>query len=246
MRLGIFSDIHANLFALEAVICEMKKLGVEKFVCLGDLVGYGSRPNEVIQTVSDLAEICVLGNHDNVAIEREDDSHFNRFAKDAIQWTRKNLGDVERQYLENLPYIAEHQDSNFALYFVHATPKSPADWGYVSSLSESADSFEFFTQDLCFLGHSHCPIFVVQNEENSIRVLEDSSVKIREHDRMLINVGSVGQPRDRDSRASWCLLDTDLKEVSIERTEYDIKAAQNDMLQLGFSDFLVERLSKGR
>lgn len=242
MKYGIFSDIHSNLPALEQVVQAMKRAGVERFVCLGDLVGYCAQPDECVQMVSDLAHLCVLGNHDSVALKREPSLLFNQFARLAIEWTQKVLSPSSLEYMKSLPYIVEENDCTF----VHASPKSPADWFYVSSLDEALDAFEFFGTKFCFVGHTHNPVIVTLGDSGVPNVIEDDHFRLLGDERLLVNVGSVGQPRDRDARASWCLFDTESQEISIRRESYDISHTQQIMTDHAFPVFLIQRLADGR
>ncbi|MGL1936601.1 MAG: metallophosphatase family protein [Fibrobacterales bacterium] len=242
MLLGIFSDIHSNIQALQAVNSDMESRGVEKKVCLGDLVGYGGNPNECVDMVRSMSEICILGNHDSVAIENELPENFNPYALKVMNWTREILTTESLDYLKNLQYkIVEHD-----CLFVHSSPKSPADWCYVSSLDDAVDAFEFFKQQVCFIGHTHCPNIIVKESGQSFKVLEESEYTIIGDERVLVNVGSVGQPRDRDPQASYCTFNTETKEMLLIKVPYDIEAAQQTMIEHDLPEYLVNRLSEGR
>lgn len=242
MRYGFFSDIHSNLPALEAVIASMDNCKVERRICLGDLVGYGADVESCIARIREVSDLCLLGNHDSVAIGRESGEYFNQYARKAIEWTRDNLSQESRDYLGRLPYIME--EGPFCL--AHASPKSPADWHYIVSLDEAVDAFDFFTAPICLVGHTHKPVIVVLNASGEYLVLDEYSYRVREGERVLVNVGSVGQPRDRDSRACWCLVDSETLEIQIIRISYSIDMAQASMRAQGFPPFLIQRLGEGR
>ncbi|MEO6095350.1 MAG: metallophosphoesterase family protein [Fibrobacteria bacterium] len=243
MKYGIYSDIHGNLEALQRVLESMKHLGVEKRVCLGDIVGYGPFPNECVELVAQNSDITILGNHDSVAIGRESAEGWNNYnAQMAIEWTSKVLTPASVEFFSKLPYMV----SEAPLLFVHASPWSPADWKYVSSLDDAVDAFSFFTEKICFIGHTHWPIIVIMDGEQSFKVSESLSYKLAPNQRILVNDGSVGQPRDRNPLASWCLCDTETMNVEIIRVAYDIGKTQEAMKKNGFADFLVNRLSEGR
>ena len=135
MRYGIFSDIHGNLEALHAVLKRMEELGVERRICLGDLVGYCANPNECVDVIRQQSHLTILGNHDSVALGRESSENFNFYARRAIEWTRENLSESSAEFLQKLSYL-EAEDE---LCFVHASPRSPADWYYVSALDDAVD-----------------------------------------------------------------------------------------------------------
>ena len=243
MKFAIIADIHGNLEALQRVLESMKRLGVEKRVCLGDIVGYGPYPNECLELVAANSDITILGNHDSVAIGRESAEGWNNFnAQKAIEWTSKVLTPESIKFLEGLPYMV----SEPPLLFVHASPWSPADWRYVSSLDDAVDAFSFFTEKICFIGHTHWPIIVVTEGEQSFKVSESLSYTLQPNERILVNDGSIGQPRDRNPLACWCLCDSEKMSVEIIRVGYDISKTQEAMRKNGFADFLVNRLSEGR
>lgn len=243
MLYGIFSDIHSNGVALAAVLESMRIYGVERRVCLGDLVGYGVDANECVSMTKENTDICLIGNHDSVAIRWESSVGFNPYAKKMIEWTQDALTDESASYIKSLPYMFEEN----GLCFVHASPMSPADWIYVTDLEDALDAFDHFSGSFCFVGHTHSPIIVAMRGGGAIpKVIEDNEYKVEGVERLLVNVGSVGQPRDRDPRASWCLFDSDEKKVKIIRVDYDIALTQARMRAASAPDFLIERLGVGR
>jgi diadenosine tetraphosphatase ApaH/serine/threonine PP2A family protein phosphatase len=242
MKYGIYSDIHSNIEALEKVLESMESMGVERRVCLGDAVGYGASPNECVRRIRDVSHITLLGNHDSVALGRESSENFNFYARRAIEWTKENLVPEVQEFLEKLPYVADEPP----LTFVHASPRSPVDWYYITSFDDAIDAFSFFNERICFVGHTHMPSIVVMENEQSFWVSETLSHRVLPGQRLLVNVGSVGQPRDRIPLASWCFCDTESLEVEIVRVAYDIAGTQERMRAMGFADFLVNRLAEGR
>ena len=242
MLYGICSDIHSNATAFEAVLQSMEDNHVDRRVCLGDLVGYGVDADECVKLARDNMDICLIGNHDSVAIKNESSTGFNPFAKQAIEWTQAHMSPESVEYLKARPYIHEEND----ITFVHASPLSPADWVYVTDLEEALDAFDHFRGTYCFIGHTHSPVIVASRPMAIPKILDEYEYAIVNTERLLVNVGSVGQPRDRDSRASWCLLDTDTKCVRILRVEYDVFRTQERMRNAGMPSFLIERLSVGR
>lgn len=246
MLYGIFSDIHANLPALDAVMRSMDSRKVERRVSLGDIVGYGANPNECVAIVQKYCDISILGNHDIAAINKESYFDFNIYAKAAIEWTWENMTEQTKDYLDSLPFIIE--EANFT--FVHSSPVSPADWNYVADLSSAMNAFSCFKTQYCFIGHTHSPVIVAANKKNLFDeepiILDGPLYRPEPDKKVLVNVGSVGQPRDRDNRACWCLVDSDLNWVEIVRVEYDIAMAQQLMARENLPVFLRERLAQGR
>jgi diadenosine tetraphosphatase ApaH/serine/threonine PP2A family protein phosphatase len=242
MRYGIFSDIHSNFEALSSVLEAMDAQGVERKVCLGDAVGYGASPNECVDLIREKSQVTLLGNHDSVALGRESSENFNYYARKAIEWTKENLDPGARDFLDKLPYVVDEPP----LTFVHASPRSPVDWYYITSFDDAIDAFSFFSEKICFVGHTHIPSIVVMENEQSFWVSETLSHKLLANQRVLVNVGSVGQPRDRLPLASWCLCDTKEMTVEIVRVPYDITKTQQRMREFEFAEFLINRLAEGR
>jgi diadenosine tetraphosphatase ApaH/serine/threonine PP2A family protein phosphatase len=242
MIYGIFSDIHSNLAAFEAVLDSMSQQGVQRRICLGDLVGYGVEPNECVALTQKNADICLVGNHDSVAIRWESDAGFNPYAKHAIQWTQEHLSEDSLKYMKSLPYMHEENE----ICFVHASPMSPADWVYITDLEDALDAFDHFSGRYCFVGHTHSPIIVAMRDGAIPKIIENDVYTVESGERLLMNVGSVGQPRDRDPRACWCLFDTELQKARLIRVEYDVFKTQEKMRLAGSPQFLIERLGVGR
>ena len=242
MLYGICSDIHSNATALEAVLESMRDNGVERKVCLGDIVGYGVDADECVDLVRKNMDFCLIGNHDSVAVKYASSAGFNPYAKQAIEWTQKHLSKESVAYIRSLPYIFEEND----ICFVHASPLSPADWVYVTDLEDALNAFDHFSERFCFVGHTHSPVIIASRPLAIPKILDDYEYVIANTERLLVNVGSVGQPRDRDPRACWCLLDTETKCVRLIRVEYDIRETQSRMKKQGMPSFLIDRLSVGR
>ena len=242
MLYGICSDIHSNATAFKAVLESMRDNGVERKVCLGDIVGYGVDTDECVDLVRENMDFCLIGNHDSVAVKNESSEGFNPYAKQAIEWTQKHLSKESISYIRSLPYIFEEND----ICFVHASPLSPADWVYVTDLEDALNAFDHFSERYCFVGHTHSPVIIASRPLAIPKILDEYEYVIANTERLLVNVGSVGQPRDRDPRACWCLLDTETKCVRLIRVDYDIRETQNRMKKQGMPSFLIDRLSVGR
>jgi predicted phosphodiesterase len=244
MRIAFISDIHANSEALEAVFEDISRQKVDEIVCLGDIVGYGANPNECIELIKKACPVCILGNHDAAAVNLLSTEHFNVHAKIAIDWTAENLAPEGQTFLRSLP-LKENQSSNT---FVHATPYEPNMWYYITSLEEAAFNFQFFDTPFCFVGHTHIPIIIVLENEKEVYVHQGTAISFGEmkQTRFLINVGSVGQPRDRNPLSCYGILDMDAQTFSYRRIAYDIAKTQNKMRKIKMPDFLITRLKDGR
>ncbi len=242
MRYGIFSDIHSNLEALEAVIRDYKKEDIDNYLCVGDIVGYAANPGECIKRVKALTMISVAGNHDWAAVSLFSTDYFNPLAKEAVSWTQRNLDEVGRYFLEGLPLVYKNEDLTIA----HGSLDEPGDFNYMADGEIAFRTFELLETDICFVGHTHVPGVFIKSENNHIRYREDNNISIRQDSKYIINVGSVGQPRDGNPNAAYCIYDTDKKSVEIKRISYDIRAAREKIINEGLPKFLGERLLIGR
>jgi predicted phosphodiesterase len=242
MRFAFISDIHANLEALEAVLADIDKQGVDEVLCLGDVVGYGANPNECAEIIAKRCKSVLLGNHDAVATNLLTTQHFNVHAKIAIEWTTQALTPANRSFLAALP-VSKTTD---LITMAHSTPYEPGMWYYITSLEEAAFNFQFFDTKFCLVGHTHIPMIIVLDDEE-IYVNPEKQISYKEQDRrLLINIGSVGQPRDRNPDSSYGILDTDEMLFTLHRIPYDIPKAQAKMKKIKMPDFLVNRLAEGR
>ncbi|MDR2578724.1 MAG: metallophosphatase family protein [Chitinispirillales bacterium] len=243
MRLAFISDIHANLEALEAVLEDMERQKTDEVYCLGDVVGYGANPNECTEIISKLCANVLLGNHDAVATGILTTKHFNVHARVAIEWTAEQLTP------ENKNFLSARSLSRATDLFtmVHATPYEPGMWYYITSLEEAAFNFQFFGTKVCFVGHTHIPMIIAMDDEE-VFVHQGKQVffKGRDNLRLLINIGSVGQPRDRNPESSYGILDTVEETFTLRRVPYNITGAQNKMKKIKMPEFLINRLTEGR
>jgi diadenosine tetraphosphatase ApaH/serine/threonine PP2A family protein phosphatase len=237
---AIVSDIHGNLEALEAVLADIERHAPASIVCLGDFVGYGASPNECIDRLRPLIQHAVAGNHDLAACGRLKLSYFNPNAAVAANWTETALTPENREYLRELPFTVQWRDA----LLVHASPAQPEDWHYVLSPGEAHEEMEAYRETVCFIGHSHFPgTFDRQNDR--VRYTRTPEVRLEKGHRYLVNVGSVGQPRDSDPRAAYLLYDERDRVLRHVRLEYDISGAMKRILDAGLPRFLAERLQWG-
>lgn len=239
MRYGLFSDIHGNLEALRAVLDVLRKEDVDNCICLGDIVGYGANPRECLKLVRDLNSITIAGNHDYGAVHLTDINYFNPYAKEAVLWTQDQLKAEDREFLTGLKLI--HHFPNFTI--VHATLNAPEEWNYILSTYEARQNFQLLTTSLLFIGHSHAPIIFEENA--NYRYYFKEVVNLEEGRKYIINIGSIGQPRDGDPRASFALYDTESHTVHIRRVEYNVTGAMKKIVEAGLPKILAWRLSRG-
>lgn len=240
MRIAIFGDIHANLEALQAVLADAEAHGVTHYVCLGDVVGYNANPHECVDIIREMGCPVVKGNHDEQASQDDDLSGFNPLAEEAINWTRHQLTEEDKQWLRDLKMVRQVRDFTI----VHATLDTPHKWGYVFNQLDAAASFNYQHTQLCFYGHTHAPRVYIR--DGSVKGQVFDKLRLEQGKKYFVNVGSVGQPRDGDWHASYCLYSPDKQMVELRRIEYDIYTAQDKIIAAGLSQRLADRLALGK
>src|SRR5919204_4288207 len=236
MRFAILSDIHSNLEALDAVLEDADQQKCTDYVCLGDVVGYNANPHECVERVRSLDCPIVKGNHDEQASLPESSGDFNPLAEHAMQWTRDNLTGEDKEWLRDLRF--ERQVRDFTI--VHATLDTPSQWGYVFNNLDAAASFTYQHTTVCFFGHTHVPLVFIRDE--SVRREKVEHVRIEAGRKYFINMGSVGQPRDGNWRAAYCIYDTENNLVQQFRVKYNLAAVQKKIAEAGLPRLLAERL----
>ena len=240
MRFAIISDIHANLEAFDAVMADARDNNCTDFVCLGDVVGYNANPHECVERVREMGCPIVKGNHDEQASLIESSRDFNEMAEAAIQWTRDHLTDEDKQWLRDLKM--ERQVRDFTI--VHATLDGPEQWGYVFNNLDAAASFTYQHTTVCFFGHTHVPMAFIRNEGVQRQHLD--KLRIDSGKKYFVNVGSVGQPRDGDWHAAYCIYHIESNLVEQRRVKYDLQTAQKKIIDAGLPRMLADRLAVGR
>ncbi len=222
MRIGIFSDVHANIEALNAVLTAYESESIDKYVCIGDTVGYGASPNECCDRIRKLAAFTILGNHDAAVAGRMDYSYYYDAARNALDLHRKQLSADNIEWLKSLPYeVREDQ-----LTWCHGSPLNLEEFEYIFSTEQAARCLDIWDElgMATFIGHSHlCKSFALT--PGDVYEVVAPKFVIRPDHRYIISVGSVGQPRDYDNRASYTIFDTDEKSFEFKRVAYDIDAA---------------------
>jgi diadenosine tetraphosphatase ApaH/serine/threonine PP2A family protein phosphatase len=242
LRYGILSDVHSNLEALRAVIAEIDAMGVDALLCLGDIVGYGPSPNECCDLLRERGVIAIAGNHDEAAVKGVGEERFNPLAREAITWTREQLTPDNRAYLAGLP--RERRLDGFAM--VHGAPVHHFE--YIMDVRDAQRAFELAQEPLTFVGHSHVAEVYYQDPGGRTfqqRLLHGGRIDIVREFRYIINVGSVGQPRDRNPQASFAAYDDAAHAVEIKRVTYDIDRVRERIAQASLPPTLSERLVSG-
>jgi diadenosine tetraphosphatase ApaH/serine/threonine PP2A family protein phosphatase len=221
MRFAILADIHANLEALQAVLADSKAQGCTHYAFLGDFVGYCADPKTCLDIVRGLKAPCVKGNHDEYCAAERPLDGFNPHAAKAVDWTRRQLSEDDRQWLRSLPYVLQVEDFTI----VHATLDHPERWQYIFDKIAAGASFSRQTTALCFCGHTHVPLAFIR-DKFCVRGGTYKSFKLERDKEFFVNVGSVGQPRDNNPDAAYVIYDKDEGIIELRRCPYDIETAK--------------------
>jgi predicted phosphodiesterase len=241
MRVAVISDIHGNLHALEAVLAEIEREDVEEIWCLGDVVGYGARPNECCDLVRERATIALCGNHDLAVLGTLDVADFSGDAGAAARWTATVIGDEQRTWLATLEPLAQRNE--IELY--HASVRDPV-WEYVLSEHVALQSLLATEASVVLVGHSHVALALAwDGSELDGGAAPDGTEAGLAGRRWLLNPGSVGQPRDGDPRAAWLLIDDAARRAAFRRVSYPIAETQAEIREQGLPDTLATRLAHG-
>lgn len=226
MRIGIFSDIHANLEALQAVVAAYDAERVDFYMCAGDLVGYGASPNECVNLVRSLTDEFVLGNHDAAVGGLMDYSYYYEAARQVLDLHAISLGDENLSWMQKLPYSRRYPALGATL--CHGSPINEREFDYIFAPEQAWALLPFWSDldQITFIGHSHlCRVFALS--PNMVEEIAERRFTVDNERKFIISVGSVGQPRDYDNRASYTIFDTDTREFFFKRVEYDIETSAN-------------------
>lgn len=238
MKYAVISDVHANLEAAEACFREIEKLKADRIICLGDLVDYCAQPNEVISIIRKKCDIVVLGNHDEAQYNFKLSDRFNERARISSIHTRSVLDNDNLEYIKTLKLTCTENN----LLFVHSSPLKPNDYRYVLSEDSAAEAFSVFFEQVCFIGHSHKPV-IFESSEDGINITGEG--QLNRTNRYIINVGSVGQPRDGNPELSFGFFDDEEFLYRNVRVSYDTLSASQKIKNEKLPDFLAERIISG-
>ncbi|MFW6052082.1 MAG: metallophosphoesterase family protein [Myxococcota bacterium] len=244
MRLGIFSDVHANIEAMSAVMEGLRPEGIDRYFCLGDVVGYGASPNACADLVRETAEVTILGNHDAAVAGRMDYSYYYEAARHALDKHASTLTEQNMQWLRSLPY--KHRVDDTGVDLCHGSPLRLEEFEYIFAPEQARECLQIWDElnQLTLIGHSHlCKVFALRPGE--VRELPAQKLTLEEGWKYIISVGSVGQPRDYDNRASFVVYDTDAREFDFKRVEYDIEAAAGKIFESDLEKNFGHRLFIG-
>jgi predicted phosphodiesterase len=240
MRYGIFSDVHGNLEAFEVTLDYYKTQSIDKFIFLGDIVGYGANPCQCVELLQSLNAVTVAGNHDWAVIDKLEMEYFNEEAQAALFWTKKELTAENIGYLKSFELV--YRENNFIC--VHSSLNSPAEFNYILGLGDAYKNFTLLKEQILFIGHTHRAEAYCYSGRGTFYIAQ-STIGIDAQEKYIINLGSVGQPRDRNARASVCIYDTNVNMLIFERLEYNIKKAADKILSKGLPAIFAQRLYAG-
>jgi diadenosine tetraphosphatase ApaH/serine/threonine PP2A family protein phosphatase len=242
MKTFFFSDVHGNLEALRAVLDDALRRGYDSAVCLGDIVGYSADPEECVRTVSRIpGGSSVLGNHDAAVLDPALRSFLNAAAQAGVRYSESALSAESLEYLKSLPLTIESADGYLA---AHSSPHKPEEWFYVLEAMEAREALRAMTRPLAFIGHTHYAA-VHDGRGTMLELAAGKPFHFRPGEKYIVNVGSVGQPRDGDPRAAYVIFDADARAVELFRVEYDVETAALKILEAGLPAMLADRIRRG-
>ena len=242
MRIGILSDIHSNYEALTKVLEVAADMNIDRLICMGDIIGYGAEPNPCCELIREHCDVTLMGNHDAAVIGMMDTEYYYPAAKHALFWTRAQLTEENFQWLYGLPYSYEWQN----LGFFHSAPIMPSGFFYVVRQEDAQAHLKVYDklQEFNFVGHSHLTCQYLLGDRR-VEDVTGQAVKAQEDRKWIINVGSVGQPRDRDNRSCFGMFDTQAQTFEHVRVEYDIDTTADKILRAGLDEKFAKRLFAG-
>ena len=241
MKYGLISDQNGKHEDMSDVLEDIKEHGVDSIHCLGDVVGYGADPAACLKLVSENCDTKLLGNHEYAALGLQSCENFNDAAKTSTAWTQQSLDDDCVAIMSDFSLDRSMDD----MYLVHASPYEPSDWHYILSATEAVCGFEHLKHKIGFFGHSHIPTILREKPSGLPSFQTGHNFCADPEGRYLVNVGSVGQPRDNDPRAGYVVFESEELDIEFHRVEYDIEAAQRKMSEANLPSTLISRLSAG-
>jgi len=243
MRYAVFSDVHGNIEALEAILAEFEGRGVDRWYCLGDIVGYGAEPEACCTRIRELADVTLLGNHDAAVAGRMDYSYYYDAAREALDWCRERLSPENLAWLTGLPYTHRADDD---VELSHGSPYKPQEYDYVFCAEQAHDLLRAKPDlaPITFIGHSHLTRAFAVSDDEALDVVAPR-FSLKDGFRYVVTVGSVGQPRDYDPRACAGLYDTEARTFEYVRVEYDVESQRQKILDAGLAQNFGTRLLLG-
>ncbi len=240
MKYGIISDIHGNQEALEVALQHLAARQVDEIICVGDMVGYGADPNGCVNRVKEVTDKIVAGNHDYAAVGLTSIDSFNDYAREAVLWTEAVLTEENKHFIRTLPFTLTLGE----MLVVHASPHEPEQWHYLLAEAELQAAFRHFAQQVCLIGHSHQPL-LFEEGRSFVDPGQGCFFSLLDSSRYIVNVGSVGQPRDHNPQLCCHIYDSEKRMMERIRLPYDISRAQARIRSAGLPEFLARRLAYG-
>lgn len=239
----IFSDLHSNLESLQAFDDATSNIKHDKKVFLGDAVGYGADPNVCVEWLRENVDIILAGNHDYAVVGKTSLSYFNSYARHVCLWTQQTLSEDNKRFLGSLS-IAKEEDG---IFWAHSSPFEPDEWRYVNSIPLARKNFEYFSASVCFIGHSHLPWVFEQDADGNVETYPQMFTgRLKAGCRYIVNVGSLGQPRDGNPDPVFVIYDSETQSLAHRRFKYNSTETRSKILNNGFSTYLAERLIQGK
>lgn len=240
MKYALISDVHGNLEALTTAFKEIEEIGVDKILCLGDAIGYGANPEECAIIIKEKCDVCLMGNHEAAVVGNLDISYFTPYAKDAALWTRNNISEATLSWASELPLMSEMD----GFTMIHGSLYEPEMFNYVQTIADAEYNFNILETDLLFLGHSHQPLAFFNTEPMTYTL--GPEIELDNADKVIVNIGSVGQPRDENPQSCFAVYDTEANTVDLHRMDYDHQKTAGKIIAAGLPEALAMRLSIGR
>ncbi len=241
MRVAVISDVHGNLEALEAVLADIRRTGVDEIYCLGDVVGYGADPVGCLERLQRTCGLILRGNHEEAILDPAQIQHMNASAAEALRWTRRQLAPAHVAEIRSWPLVRVGSEARL----VHASPDEPLRFNYILNRLDLENAFRAFAEKICFCGHTHTPLVAEEVVSGVIRLTQERDFSPDPACRLLVNVGSVGQPRDGDPRSRWVLVSDQPDRITFKTTAYDVELAHSKILKAGLPVCLADRLKNG-
>jgi diadenosine tetraphosphatase ApaH/serine/threonine PP2A family protein phosphatase len=241
VRIAVLADIHSNFEALDAVLTALGRTRIDRYVCVGDIVGYGADPGPCIERVREVCDLVVAGNHDWAVAGTLSLEFFNSYAREAILWTRAQMDADSLDWLRGLPIQADVDD---LATLVHSTLHNPAAFDYLLTSYDAHLSMAVLQRPICFVGHSHIPITFLEKDGLGFTFAE--SIDLAQVQKAIVNPGSIGQPRDENPAAAYAVLDTIKRRITLHRVRYDVARAAGKIEQAGLPRVLADRLHVGK
>jgi predicted phosphodiesterase len=239
----VFSDIHSNYQALEAILDDLRRLRISRTICLGDIVGYAAQPSECVEIVQTMECPVLKGNHDSAVENQQDFASMRDLARAGMEFSRQKLSNFHRSYLSALPITLTEGDCQF----VHASLHQPEEWTYLRRFEDMRNHFAAQTHPICFCGHTHVQgVWQLKQNDELLALGGEGRVQLPREGKILINAGSVGQPRDKRPEACCVLFEPEERVVEFRRMPYDIATAKRRVLEAGLPPLIGERLESGR